>query len=384
MFKKNSLKILSLMLVFLLVLTSCGTKEKTQTPTGGETTTDTPQTHEELVAAAKAEGKLVVYSNTSRISGAAEKFQEKYGITVEASNLKDGELIEKVSREVSGNITGANLVLIQDSGRVQGQLINPGYLVNYVPDSLKDVIPEEYHNPLAFQFVNKVFIYNNEHTDEDVITNVWQLTDPEWHGKVQFKDPNQEGVNSNFLTMITSKEWSDKLADAYEKHYGKPIELTTENAGYEWMKAFFGNGLVLGNSDTTISENVGIRGQADTRLGLFVYSKTRYDESKNLTLRALTEVYPFSGFYYPIFLQQTANAKNVNAAKLMTEFLMTEEGFQPWSKDVGSYSGNPTIPVNDDDHPLSFWAERLILEDPVYLYENRAKVEEFYTQIIGQ
>lgn len=382
MLQKKSFKLLSLVLVLLLLLSACGPQKVAETSTSQ--TPDEPLTHEALVEAAKAEGKLVVYSNTSRISGAAEKFQEKYGITVEASNLKDGELIEKVSREVSGNITGADLVLIQDSGRVQGQLINPGYLVNYVPESMKDVIPEHYHEPLAFQFVNKVFIFNNELTDEDIITNVWELTDEKWAGKVQFKDPNQEGVNSNFLTMLTSPEWSEKLADAYEEHYGKPIELTTENAGYEWIKRFFANGVVLGNSDTTISENVGIKGQGDTRLGLFVYSKTRYDESKNLTLRALTEVKPFSGFYYPIFLQQTKNAKNVNAAKLMTEFLLTEEGFAPWSKDVGSYSSNPNIPINSGDHPLEFWSERLILEDPVYLYENRAKVEEFYIQIIGE
>ena len=57
-------------------------------------------TQEELIAAAQAEGKVVVYSITSRISGAAAEFEKKYGIKVEASNLKDGELIEKVTREV--------------------------------------------------------------------------------------------------------------------------------------------------------------------------------------------------------------------------------------------------------------------------------------------
>lgn len=33
---------------------------------------------------------------------------------------------------------------------------------------------------------------------------------------MQFKNPNQEGVNSNFLTMLTRDEWSGKIGDAYK------------------------------------------------------------------------------------------------------------------------------------------------------------------------
>ena len=331
----------------------------------------------DLVAAAKKEGKVVVYSITSRISNAAAAFEKKYGIKVEAYNLKDGELIEKVTREVGGNIAGADFVISQDSGRVYGQLINTGYLVNYVPDSMKNVIPKQYQDPLVFQFINKVFIFNSERTQKPVIKNVWEVTEAKWKGLVQFKDPKLEGVNQNFLTMLTSPELSAKLDKAYQAFYGKKLVLTTKNAGYEWIKRFFQNGLLLGNSDTTISENVGIKGQPAQTMGLFVYSKTRYDEKKNLALLPMTEVEPFSGFLYPAFLHLTKNAKNKNAAKLFIEYLLTVEGFEPWSKDVGAYSSNPNIPIDKDDKPISFWEPRLILEDPVYLYQNRADVEEF-------
>jgi len=331
----------------------------------------------ELVSAAQKEGKVVVYSITSRIANAAKAFEKKYGIKVEAYNLKDGELIEKVSREVGGNIVGADFVICQDSGRVFGQLIAPGYLVNYVPDSMKKVIPEKYQNPLVFQFINKVFIYNSEKTQKPVIKNVWELTEPKWKGLVQFKDPKLEGVNANFLTMVTSKEWSDQLAKAYEDLYGKKLVLTTPNAGYEWIKRWFQNGLILGNSDTTISENIGIKGQKAQTMGLFVYSKTRYDAAKNLALLPMTDVEPFSGFMYPAFLQMTKNAKNKNAAKLFIEYLLSSEGFAPWSKDVGSYSSNPGIKIDPSDHPVEFWNSRLVFEGPQFLFENRADVEEF-------
>lgn len=337
--------------------------------------------HDELVAAAKAEGKVVVYSITSRIAGAAAAFEKLYGIKVEASNLKDGELIEKVSKEVGGGIQGADFVISQDSGRVYGQLIATGYLVNYVPESMKSVIPAAYQNPLTFQLINKVFIFNSEKVQTPVISNVWEVTDPKWKGLIQFKDPKSEGVNANFLTMITSPEWSAKLEKAYEDLYGKKLVLTTKNAGYEWIKRFFQNGLVLGNSDTTISENIGIKGQPKTTFGLFVYSKTRFDAKKNLALQPMTEVKPFAGFIYPAFLHLTKNAKNPNAAKLFIEYLLTAEGFKPWSKDVGSYSSNPSIPVNEGDHPISFWEPRLVAEDPQFLFENRAAVEEFVNNI---
>jgi iron(III) transport system substrate-binding protein len=346
-----------------------------------ETVSEPDVSMDELIKLAQAEGEVVVYSATSRIAAASTAFTAKYGIKVQHSNLKDGEMIEKVYREVSGGVQGADFVLIQDSGRIYGQLISTGTLVNYVPARLKSVIPEEFQEPLHFMLTNKVFIYNSERSQNPVIQNVWELTEPNWRGLMQFKDPNQEGVNFNFLTMITSPEWSKKLADAYYDRYGRDIVLTTENAGYEWIKLWFNNGLILGNSDTTISENIGIKGQNNTTLGLFVYSKKRFDASKNLALLPMEEVKPFAGFYYPIFAQMTSNAKNPNAAKLFIEFLLTEEGFKPWSKDVGGYSPNSTVPVNSDDKPLTYWVPRLVPEDPIYIFQNRAKVEEFVNRI---
>jgi iron(III) transport system substrate-binding protein len=84
---------------------------------------------------------------------------------------------------------------------------------------------------------------------------------------------------------------------------------------------------------------------------------------------------------YPAFLHLTANAKHPNAAKLFIEYLLTEECFAPWAKDVGAYSSNPNIPVNEGDYPVSFWDPRLISEDPQFIFEHRAEVEEFVNNI---
>ncbi len=157
----------------------------------------------DLVAAAKKEGKVVVYSITSRIANAATAFEKKYGIKVEAYNLKDGELIEKVTREVGGNIAGADFVISQDSGRVYGQLISTGYLVNYVPESMKNVIPKQYQDPLVFQFINKVFIFNSEKTQQRS-SRMYGSHRANGEGPCPVQGSKLEGVNQNFLTMLNS------------------------------------------------------------------------------------------------------------------------------------------------------------------------------------
>lgn len=384
--------VLAMALCFSMVACGGGNKADTKTETAPDTAAETEKpaelpapaevpademTHEELVEAAKAEGKVVVYACTSRISKAAEAFTAKYGIEVEATNLKDFELIEKVSKEGASGSVGADFVLAQDGGRVFGELIEQGYLENYVPPSMADIVPQKYQNPLVFCFINKVFIFNNENTSENPIKNIWELADPEWSGRFQFKNPFQEGVNANFVTMATSPENAELIAKAYKEHYGKDIELTTENAGYEWIKAIFENGLVMGTSDTTIAENIGIKGQDKVNIGLFVYSKTRYDETKNLALAPMMDLEPFSGFMYPIYALMCKDAKSPNAAKLFIEFLLTEEGFAPWSSDNGTYSPNPNIPVNEGDYYIDVWEPILVMEDPEYCFSHRAEVEEF-------
>ena len=48
---------------------------------------------------------------------------------------------------------------------------------------------------------------------------------------------------------------------------------------------------------------------------------------------------------------------------------------------VGSYSSNPGIAVDADDSPVSFWMPRLVPENPKFIFENRAEVEEFVNNI---
>jgi iron(III) transport system substrate-binding protein len=376
--KKTLILALSIIMLSLPVFAN-GSKEEAPAPVVEEKV----MTHDELVEAAKAEGKVVVYATTSRIAKAAEAFSAKYGIETETSNLKDFELIEKISKEATSGALGADFVIAQDGGRVMGELINLGYLYSYVPESMKSVIPEQYQDPLVFSIINKLFIFNNEDSTEEPFDNIWALTTDEWKGKFQFKNPFQESVNANFLTMVTKPEIADQIAKAYKDYFGKDIVLTTENAGYEWIKALYENDLIVTTSDTKTAESVGIKGQhKEENAGLFVFSKLRYVDTKNLALQPMLNVEPFCGFYYPLYALMVNNAKHPAAAKLFIEFLLTDEGFAPWSSDMGTYSPNPSIAIQPNDYPVSYWENILVAEDPVWCFENRAQVEEFLNEYL--
>ncbi|MBQ3157160.1 MAG: ABC transporter substrate-binding protein [Clostridia bacterium] len=342
-------------------------------------------THDELVAKALAEeGDFIVYGNTSRIVTAVENFGALYNITPVGNNLKDGEIYTKLENEIKGKAKGADMVMIQDGASLQDVAIANGYLVNYVPASMKDKVAEGDQNPLIHQYINKVFIWNNKGENVPAITNVWQLTEKQFKGNIVFKAPDSEQVNMNFLVMLTNEEWSGKLAEAYKNLYGKEIELGDyENAGYKWIAEFLSN-CVFGNSDTTLAEELS-QETAAGKIGLFVLSKLRSSSvyTENLTVgqyqatQTGTAIEPFSGFMYPMYAMVSANASRPYTAMLFIEYLMGAEGFKPWGKSIGAYSGNGEIAPLEGDLSLAVWKDTLVMEDPEYILDNYEDVYSF-------
>lgn len=338
---------------------------------------------EELIAKAKEEGKLVIYSCTSVVEKSGALFTEKYGIPIEFTQIGDSEMIEKVSGEAKAGVSGgADATFCQDGARVMAELVTPGYIRNYLSPRITDKVPEKWQNPLVFQFCNKVFIYNSENADENTYTNIWQFTDPQYKGILQMKDNNSEGVNMNFLTMITRDDIAEEMAAAYKDYYGKEIELTTDNAGFEWIKMIYANGMVLGTSDTKVSEAVGAKGQSTAPVGLFTLNKYSKKDEKGLELAIADKMEPFAGFYYPIYSQVTTYAEHPHAAELFIEFLYTEEGWSPYAKRMGDYSANPALPAGPGDKSLEEWEKILIAEDVDWVYEHRMDTEDFVQSIM--
>lgn len=346
-------------------------------------------THDELVEKALAEeGTFIVYGNTSRIANAVEAFGEVYGVKVESNNLKDAEIYTKLESEISGSAKGADMVMIQDGASLT-YAMEDGWVVNYVPAEVKDNLAEGDLCPLVHQYINKLFIYNNLGDNVPAIKNVWELTAPEMKGNIIFKNPQNETVNMNFLVMLTSDAWSAKLAEAYKDWKGEEIDLGSyENAGYKWIAEFLSN-CTFGSSDTTIAEEVS-QETAAGKIGLFVLSKLRSSSvlTENLTVAQYDAsangytVEPFSGFMYPMYAMVSAGATRPYTAMLFIEYLMSAEGFQPWGKNIGAYSPNASIPVNEGDLTIDVWKDALVMEDAEYILDNFEDVNSFVLKYI--
>ena len=338
--------------------------------------------HDELVEKAKAEtGTFIVYGNTSRIETAAAAFSELYGIDFLSTNVKDQEIYTKLRNESGAE--AADMVMIQDGAQLT-DAIAEGLVMNFLPASVKGEVAEADQNPLVHQFINKLFIYNNLGDDAPAIKNVWELTDPAFKGRVIFKNPESEKVNMNFLVMLTSDKWSEKLAEAYKNWKGEDIDLGEyQNAGYKWIAEFLAN-CTFGKSDTTIAEEVS-QETAAGKIGLFVLSKLRSSSvlTDNLTVAQYDAtangyaVEPFSGFMYPMYTMVNVKATRPYTAMLFIEYLMTQEGFEPWGKSIGAYSPIADIKVNEGDLTIDVWKDTLVVEDSAYILDAGVDVEDF-------
>ncbi len=374
---KKLICVISIVLLAASMVFAGGSNEKS----GAAPAQDVELSYDELVAAAKAEGKLSVYGVHTYIEKALIAFGEKYGIEVSWTHLGETDLVNKVAGECASKAVGADLVFAQDGARLWGEWNLQGYIHHWTSERLGAITGETDRSMAVFEYSAKGFIYNNENTgDAPYLTNIWAITDPANYGLFSMKDPYSEGVNFNFLTMLTTPEWSAKLAEAYKAYYGKDIVLTTENAGYEFIKAMYTNGIVLGTSDTKISEAVGAKGQSKTWVGLFSMQRFATAPAKNLALAMNYDMSPVAGFYYPIYSIIPVTSQHINAAKLFEEYMLSEEGWSFWKGNVGDYNANANLEYAGD-YSLDEWAKVSVLEDQEYCFLNRAKVEDFIQSV---
>ena len=364
-------------------------------------------TDEELIALAKEEsGKFIAYGNSSRIVDAMNGFVTKYGTQIglsssnaTASKLDDSSIYQTITTEATAvdKSSAASMVLVQDSATLSQYREQTTLLTNYIPKGMDEVMGENDMVPLAHQYINKLFIWNNTGSNVPSFTNVWELTESKYAEKIYFKSPTSEQVNMNFLIMLTSDTWSGKLETAYTAWNDNAAATdvgegkTYPTYGHKWITEFLNNCNFTINSDTTIAQSLSDPDNAGN-MGLFVLSKLR-DSSviadnlqvaawANKTGETYTRIEPFAGFMYALYAQLVTNGPRPYTAMLFVNYLMTEEGFSPWAS-MGGYSANSSIPVTDGDSELSFWRDTLVFEDGAYIKSVKTEMVDYINKIIG-
>ena len=277
MLKRKNLLACLLALVMLLGLTACGGNKDSKDNGGGSTTSqpsgdagkteaqdpasgdlteweqssgiyNTDETDEELYQKALEEGATVtLYSISSRCSKVAEAFMEKYpGLECVPFDISTNDLLEKVTKEYEAGAPTADVVHIKDQdGSMYLEYVANKIFYNFKPADIFAHIDPSYTEtatPLYIELTQ--LFYNTEaYPDGSPITNLWQLTEPQWKGKIMMQNPLDNLAWGSWIAGFCVGEEPQRLADAYKNLYGEELVLSDgcENAGFEFLKRLHAN-----------------------------------------------------------------------------------------------------------------------------------------------
>ncbi len=340
------------------------------------------QDWEAIEAAAKKEGKVVIYSGSSRIFKIQEAFKAKYGIDIVAYDTPSDIQLEELRRSHKQGLYEVDVIYNNDISAIANEFLPHGLVWNFVPDTVSDSLNPNEKNPVLVQrWSSRVFIYNSTHyPDGAPIDNLWDLTREEWKGKFVLPDPIQTTTEANVIQSIL--QHPEEMAAAYEEEFGEPLTISPElieitkkmsllgepNAATEWLFRLVKNKPVFSDSSGEASDDVGYFKEA---IGMTTFSKMRWVKSGKYEWQPAYNLKPVFGVSYPTFLLIADRAPHPNAAKLLIRFMM-EEGFKPWNV-PGDYAAEQKImeeQVKQFDIP-SFDDLNTWLVDPSYVYDTK-------------
>lgn len=144
-----------------------------------------------IEAAARIEGKVVIYSVSSRISELVDRFKQDYGIEIEGHDMPSDVQLEKFCREHKAGIFNVDVLFNQDSPLLLNEFMDKKLIHNFVPDDSAGQLDKEEMDPMLIQrWSSRILIYNKvKHPDGPPIDSLWDLTRAEWKGRVQMPNP---------------------------------------------------------------------------------------------------------------------------------------------------------------------------------------------------
>ncbi|MDT1063795.1 ABC transporter substrate-binding protein [Paracoccus sp. CPCC 101403] len=315
-----------------------------------------------MIKAAKAEPPITIYDSTGKIVDMAEAFTAKYGVQATGQKVSANSQLEMLIREAqAGNVQG-DVALLTDTPAAIAQLLPTGVLESWVPPDLEETIPARYRNPLAISTNANVWAYNTGKYPECPVTNIWQLTESEWKGKVALIDPLTKGTYTDWFNQMATYG-DEPLRAAYQAQYGKPLESDQPSAAAAWLAAMGANAPLMADGDDRISEAVGAAGQEAPFMGLLSSAKFRDNADKGYQLGLCAGMDPWPGWTYTKLGLIASGTDSPNAARLFIHYILTEEGIMPQMRD-GKMPTSTAIKLPEDEPSgLADHAEALFAYD---------------------
>lgn len=346
----------------------------------------TDETEEELYEKAKEEGKVVWYSISSRSEKIAESFSEKYpGVICEVYDISSDELLEKVTREYEAGQKTADVVHLKDQdGSIYNEYVTNKIFYNYQPEDIMSHIDSqltEYATPIYIELTQ--LFYNKEaYPDGAPVDTLWDLTRPEWKGKIVMQNPIDNSSLGAWMAGFVLEETAEELEELYEEEFGEKLELSEEcpNAGYEFLKRLKANDPVYTSSSDEAAEAIGTPGQTNPPIGFAASSKMRKNESNGWVLESVN-LLPNTGVPQINNIYMVEGSENTAAAKLLIRFILggadgTSEGYDPFNT-LGGWPVRDDIEAVEGSTPLSDL--NVATFNPMEIYPIVNDVYDFWT-----
>ena len=327
-----------------LLAAACGGEDPTPAPTQPPASTTAPSEPateppapsalDELIAAAKEEGELVVVTSGDSpiVNALAKAYTEKYGISVTQSILRTAEMEARLAAErgagkstVDLYSSGANRAL---DAKGQGRSLGDLPILAEEPDSRWIIDPRKdtsvgASNVVFYAVAPNYLLANNELCPPDNCpTSYKDLADPKWRD-----------LDILMVEPIGITTGSFILGFLYEE-YGE--QFTRD---------------VLLNVDSVLRGTVeGEKAVARGEFALFITGKAPRETFKLPAPRPLRPIRPADGLIASVSgWLNIVDSPNQNAAKLFVNFSLTQEGQQAMANELaGGFIRNDVVPVEPE------------------------------------
>jgi len=341
-----------------------------------------------IEAAAKLEGSICVYANSSKITKLEEPWTALYPDIKWDCGDTDSIDVKMRAEQEAGNVVG-DVWFNSDGHILYGEFVPNQWLWSFVP---RDVVEPELtaEQPMAIaRHAIDVWGYNSEiNPDGCPLTNWWNLTEPALEGKVYIEDPMTDV--STMAKWATVAEHGDEMAVAYQSLYG--VEWTTDpaaatdafgqtviNAGWLWIKKMAQNHPTVVDEIDIAYASVGMDPAVEPGIGWTGWNSVEDTAAGDIVIAPCLEMTPSLGIMKTSYLAVANMAPHPNAAKLFIKLALSPDGFHPWDA-IGSYSGQLGMEGSaaEADMPFSEVLTKAWEMNPLYDWEWGAKVRDFW------
>jgi iron(III) transport system substrate-binding protein len=278
-----------------------------------------------LIEAAKKEGRVTWYTSlivNQFVRPAAAAFERKYGIPIDfVRSDPDAIALRIVAEEKAGHVLGDIF-----DGFGMPQLVKAGYVASWLPDRVKSW-PRQYVDPAGFWLSTNFFVltpgFNTDLVAKGTEPRTFEaLLDPKWKGKLAWSSRQSASSAVGFIGGVLT-EMGEAKGLAYLTKLAKQnivnLDASARQVLDEVIAGEYPLALQIFNHHAVISAGKGAP-----------VDWVRFDP----TMVVLC------------VFQLTAHGPHPNAAKLMLDFLASEEG-QKLFRDAGYMPVDPGVPLRD-------------------------------------